>query len=82
MEGDILANIETDKAVVPYETVEEGYLAKILIEGGTNDINLGTPIGVFVSQKEDIAAFEDYVPESKEEITQESIGGIKDLFGE
>ncbi len=82
LEGDILANIETDKAIVPYETVDEGYLAKILIKGSTNDIDLGTPIGIFVPEKEDIAAFKDYVPEKKVKITSESLGGIEDLFGD
>lgn len=40
-EGDLLAEIETDKAVMGYETPEEGYLAKIIIPAGTKDIPLG-----------------------------------------
>lgn len=44
MEGDVLANIETDKASMEFETPEEGYLAKILIEAGTKDVPLGKVI--------------------------------------
>lgn len=40
-EGDLLAEIETDKATMGFETPEEGYLAKILIPGGSKDIPIG-----------------------------------------
>lgn len=40
-EGDLLAEIETDKATMGFETPEEGYLAKILIPSGTKDIPIG-----------------------------------------
>lgn len=40
-EGDLLAEIETDKATMGFETPEEGYLAKILIPAGTKDIPIG-----------------------------------------
>ena len=40
-EGDILAQIETDKATMDMETPREGYLAKILLPEGTKDIPLG-----------------------------------------
>lgn len=40
-EGDLLAEIETDKATMGFETPEEGYLAKILIPAGTKDVKLG-----------------------------------------
>ena len=41
-EGDLLAEIETDKATVGMESAEEGYLAKILVPTGSTDIPLGT----------------------------------------
>ena len=41
-EGDLLAEIETDKATVGMESAEEGYLAKILVPTGTKDILLGS----------------------------------------
>ena len=37
-EGDLLCEIETDKATMGFETPEEGYLAKVMIEAGTKDI--------------------------------------------
>ncbi|XP_023229512.1 dihydrolipoyllysine-residue acetyltransferase component of pyruvate dehydrogenase complex, mitochondrial-like [Centruroides sculpturatus] len=40
-EGDLLAEIETDKATMGFETPEEGYLAKILVSAGTKDVPLG-----------------------------------------
>lgn len=40
-EGDVLAQIETDKATMDMETPREGYLAKILLPAGTKDIPLG-----------------------------------------
>ena len=40
-EGDLLAEIETDKATMGFEATEEGYLAKILVPAGSKDIPLG-----------------------------------------
>lgn len=40
-DGDILAQIETDKATMDMETPREGYLAKILLPAGSKDIPLG-----------------------------------------
>lgn len=43
-EGDLLAEIETDKASMGFESSDEGYLAKILIPEGTKDVPLGKVI--------------------------------------
>lgn len=40
-EGDLLAEIETDKATMGFETPEEGYLAKIIIPAGTKNVPVG-----------------------------------------
>jgi len=40
--GDVLVEIETDKAQMDFECQEEGYLAKILVETGTKDVKIGT----------------------------------------
>ncbi|XP_068230825.1 dihydrolipoyllysine-residue acetyltransferase component of pyruvate dehydrogenase complex, mitochondrial-like [Palaemon carinicauda] len=61
-EGDLLAEIETDKATMGMETPEEGYLAKILIPAGTKDIPLGKLLCIIVSDEKDVAAFKDYQP--------------------
>lgn len=42
MEGDLIAEIETDKATMGLEAGDEGYLAKILVPEKTRDIKLGT----------------------------------------
>ena len=40
-EGDLLAEIETDKATMPLESSEEGYLAKVYIPAGSKDVPIG-----------------------------------------
>lgn len=60
-EGDLLAEIETDKATIGFEVQEEGYLAKIMVPGGTRDVPLGLPLCIIVEKESDIAAFKDYV---------------------
>lgn len=59
-EGDLLAEIETDKATMGFETPEEGYLAKILIPAGSKDIPIGKLVCVIVPNQEDVAAFANY----------------------
>ncbi|XP_078055103.1 dihydrolipoyllysine-residue acetyltransferase component of pyruvate dehydrogenase complex, mitochondrial isoform X2 [Mustelus asterias] len=60
-EGDLIAEIETDKATIGFEVMEEGYLAKILIAEGTRDVPLGTSLCIIVEKESDIPAFADYV---------------------
>ncbi|WP_294929682.1 pyruvate dehydrogenase complex E1 component subunit beta [uncultured Paracoccus sp.] len=50
--GDILAEIETDKATMEFEAVDEGILGKILIEEGTQGVKVNTPIAVLVEEGE------------------------------
>jgi len=59
-EGGIFCEIETDKATVDYEAVDECYLAKILLPEGSNDIPVGVPIMVTVENAADVAAFANY----------------------
>lgn len=61
--GDVLVEIETDKAQMDFEFQEEGFLAKILIEAGAKDIPVGKPIGVYVEEEGDVAAFADFTVE-------------------
>ena len=51
--GDILAEIETDKATMEYEAVDEGVIAKILVAEGTADVPVNQPIAVLVAEGED-----------------------------
>jgi pyruvate dehydrogenase E1 component beta subunit len=54
--GDILAEIETDKATMEFEAVDEGVIGKILIEAGTEGVKVNTPIAVMVEEGEDVPA--------------------------
>ncbi|XP_062894237.1 dihydrolipoyllysine-residue acetyltransferase component of pyruvate dehydrogenase complex, mitochondrial-like [Mobula hypostoma] len=62
-EGDLIAEVETDKATVGFESLEECYMAKILLPAGTRDVPLGTVICITVENAEDVKAFKDYTPE-------------------
>ena len=62
--GDILVEVETDKATVDFEAQDDAFLAKILINEGTSDLPVGTPIAVLVEEEEDVAAFVDFVAPS------------------
>jgi pyruvate dehydrogenase E2 component (dihydrolipoamide acetyltransferase) len=55
--GDVLADIETDKATLEWEAQEDGYLAKHLIGAPALKIKVGTPVAVLVTNREDINAF-------------------------
>ncbi|WP_171231441.1 pyruvate dehydrogenase complex E1 component subunit beta [Ruegeria sp. HKCCA4812] len=54
--GDILAEIETDKATMEFEAVDEGIVGKILIAEGTEGVKVNTPIAVLVEEGEDASA--------------------------
>lgn len=57
-----MAQIETDKATMEFETPEEGYLAKIMIPAGTKDVPIGKLLCIIVPHQEDVAKFANYVP--------------------
>lgn len=59
-EGDLLAEIETDKATMGFETPEEGYLAKIIVQAGQKDVPIGKLVCIIVENEADVAAFKDY----------------------
>jgi pyruvate dehydrogenase E2 component (dihydrolipoamide acetyltransferase) len=54
--GDILAEIETDKATMEFEAVDEGKLAKILVPEGTEGVKVGAPIAILAGEGEDVSA--------------------------
>ena len=51
--GDILAEIETDKATMEFEAVDEGTIAKILVPEGTDGVKVGAPIAILAGEGED-----------------------------
>jgi pyruvate dehydrogenase E2 component (dihydrolipoamide acetyltransferase) len=54
--GDILAEIETDKATMEFEAVDEGTIAKILVAEGTDGVKVGAPIAILAAEGEDVSA--------------------------
>src|SRR3954451_15109936 len=50
--GDVLAEIETDKATMEVEAVDEGTVGKLLIAEGTEDVPVNTPIAVILGEGE------------------------------
>jgi pyruvate dehydrogenase E1 component beta subunit len=54
--GDVIAEIETDKAIMEVEAVDEGRLARILVEEGTEGVAVNTPIAVLGADGEDASA--------------------------
>ncbi len=54
--GDVLAEIETDKATMEVEAIDEGVLAKILVSDGTDNVAVNTPIAVLAGEGEDVSA--------------------------
>ncbi|WP_010507946.1 pyruvate dehydrogenase complex dihydrolipoamide acetyltransferase [Komagataeibacter europaeus] len=52
--GDVIAEIETDKATMEVEAVDEGVLGRILIPEGTEGIAVNTPIGILVAEGESV----------------------------
>lgn len=58
--GDVLVEIETDKAQMDFECQDEGFLAKIFIESGEKDVLVNKPIAILVENKADVEKFNDY----------------------
>lgn len=54
--GDIMAEIETDKATMEFEAVDEGVIAKILVAEGTDNVKVGTVIAILAEEGEDASS--------------------------
>jgi len=54
--GTILAEIETDKATMEFEAIDEGVVAKILVAEGTDEVKVGTVIALLAGEDEDASA--------------------------
>ncbi|HWJ86889.1 MAG TPA: biotin/lipoyl-containing protein, partial [Pelagibacterium sp.] len=54
--GDVLAEIETDKATMEVESIDEGIVAKIFVPEGTEGVKVNTPIAALVAEGEDASA--------------------------
>ncbi|KAG8494667.1 hypothetical protein CXB51_012318 [Gossypium anomalum] len=66
--GEVLCEVETDKATVEMECMEEGYLAKIIKGDGSKEIKVGEIIAITVEEEGDIAKFKDYSPPASDSV--------------
>ncbi len=62
--GDVIAEIETDKATMEVEAVDEGTLGKVLIPEGTQSVKVNEPIALLLEEGEDKKAFASYKPKT------------------
>ena len=60
--GDSVAEIETDKATMEFQSQEDGYVAKICVGDGAQNVPVGAIVAVMVEEKEHVGAFASYVP--------------------
>ena len=70
--GNVIAEIETDKATMEVEAVDEGTLGKILVPEGTSDVAVNTPIAMILSEGEDAAALKDGGGAARQQKTAQS----------
>lgn len=70
-EGDIIAEVETDKATMPIEAKSDGFMARILVPADTADIALGDLLAITVEEKELVAAFRAYTPGSSTSVAKD-----------
>jgi len=61
--GDVIAEIETDKATMEVEATDEGTLGQILVPEGTQDVAVNTPIAIIISEGEDASPAKPAKPE-------------------
>src|SRR6266545_3737912 len=69
--GDVIAEIETDKATMEVEATDEGTLGRILIPEGTNDVAVNTPIATILSDGESAADLGKAAAPAKQETAAE-----------
>src|SRR6185312_9925850 len=68
--GDVIAEIETDKATMEVEAVDEGTLGKILVPEGTADVAVNTPIAVILGEGEDKGAIKTTKPSQQQKAAE------------
>ncbi|MEE4539273.1 MAG: pyruvate dehydrogenase complex E1 component subunit beta [Erythrobacter sp.] len=78
--GDIIAEIETDKATMEFEAIDEGVLTKILVEEGAENVAVGTVIAMLAGDDEDA---DDLAAAEKETlVASDDKGRVDDVPGE
>jgi pyruvate dehydrogenase E1 component beta subunit len=71
--GDIIAEIETDKATMEVEAADEGTLGKILVPEGTADVAVNTPIAMILGEGEDAASLKGAGQPARQQKAAESV---------
>ncbi|MGB3806364.1 MAG: biotin/lipoyl-containing protein, partial [Erythrobacter sp.] len=79
--GDVIAEIETDKATMEFEAIDEGTLAKIVVEEGTENVAVGTVIAMLAGEGEDASDVADAEPHETP-VVQDDKGRVEDVPGE
>ena len=69
--GDIMAEIETDKATMEFEAVDEGIIGKILIPEGTENVSVNTTIALLLEDGEDVSALESETSQVLDDVTSD-----------
>ncbi len=72
--GDVIAEIETDKATMEVEAVDEGVIGKIMIPEGTEGVAVNTPIALLLSEGEDVSAISEGKSRSPLPLSREGKG--------
>ncbi|MDR0773551.1 MAG: pyruvate dehydrogenase complex dihydrolipoamide acetyltransferase [Wolbachia pipientis] len=80
--GDVIAEIETDKAIMEFESVDKGVLAKILVTEGTSGVPVNQPIALMLEEGEDSSVLNNYTSTSinsavKKEVTKSAVDNQK-----
>ena len=79
--GTLLAEIETDKAVMEYESADNGTVARLLVAEGTKNVSVNTPIALLLEEGEGDDAVEQFLKEQQQEKPQELASEGKDENG-
>ena len=74
----VFFQVETDKATVAFESVEEGYIAKIIVQDGAQDVPVGTPVAVLAENEADIKAFEGFSGGAAQEAPKKAAAPAKE----
>jgi pyruvate dehydrogenase E2 component (dihydrolipoamide acetyltransferase) len=80
--GDILAEIETDKATMEFEAVDEGTIAQILVAEGTDGVKVGTVIAMIAGEGEDASAAKAAPAPAREPVAKPASSGVERDGGE
>ena len=71
--GDLLAEIETDKATMEIEAVEEGTIVKLLVPEGNSNVKVNKPIAILLEEGEDISSLNNYTDTTDQTPNNKSI---------